>query len=111
MKKPVISVIGSGYVGLCTAVGFASKKFEVILTDKDTKKIDKNKIKYATSTNDCLKNAECCIIITEWEEFKKLTPKDFIENMKQPNLIDSRRIYNPNQFKNKLKFKAIGLGK
>ena len=77
----------------------------------NTKKIFKNKIKYATSTKNCLKNADCCIIITEWPEFKKLTPKDFIENMKHPILIDGRRIYNPKQFQNKLKFAAIGLGK
>ena len=77
----------------------------------NTKKVFKNKIKYATSINNCLKNAECCIIITEWEEFKKLTPKDFIKNMKQPNLIDGRRIFDPKDFKKELKFTAIGLGK
>jgi hypothetical protein len=31
--------------------------------------------------------------------------------MKQPNLIDGRRIYNPQEFSQKMKFKAIGLGK
>jgi UDPglucose 6-dehydrogenase len=72
--------------------------------------IFKQKIQYATSAINCLKNADCAILVTEWEEFKKLTPEDFIENMKQPNLIDGRRIYNPEEFKEKLKFTAIGLG-
>jgi UDPglucose 6-dehydrogenase len=72
--------------------------------------IFKNKIQYATSTIECLKNADCRIIVTEWDEFKKLKPEDFTENMKQPNLIDGRRIYNPKEFNQKLKFAAIGLG-
>jgi UDPglucose 6-dehydrogenase len=75
------------------------------------KAIFKNKIKYATSTIACLKNADCCILVTEWEEFKKLTPEDFTKNMKQPVLIDGRRIYNPELYKNKMKFTATGLGK
>ena len=69
-----------------------------------------NKIHYAISALDCLKNADSCIIVTEWDEFKKLTPKDFIKTMKQPILIDGRRIYDPGTFSGKLKFKAIGLG-
>jgi UDPglucose 6-dehydrogenase len=72
--------------------------------------IFKNKIQYANSTIECLKNADCCILVTEWDEFKKLTPEDFIKTMKQPILIDGRRIYNPEEFSKKLKFAAIGLG-
>jgi UDPglucose 6-dehydrogenase len=74
------------------------------------KKIFKNKIQYATSAISCLKNADCCILVTEWDEFKKLTPEDFTKNMKKPILIDGRRIYNPQEFSQKLKFIAIGLG-
>ena len=74
------------------------------------KTIFKNKIQYATSAIECLKNADCCILVTEWDEFKKLKPEDFIKNMKQPILIDGRRIYNPEEFSKKLKFAAIGLG-
>jgi UDPglucose 6-dehydrogenase len=59
---------------------------------------------------DCIKNADCSIIVTEWPEFKKLTPNDFVANMKQPVLIDGRRIYNPETYSKKLKFTAIGLG-
>jgi UDPglucose 6-dehydrogenase len=76
----------------------------------NAKKIFKNKIKYAVSAIDCLKNADCCILATEWDEFKKLTPEDFIQHMHQPILIDGRRIYNAQEFNQKLKFTAIGLG-
>ena len=75
------------------------------------KSIFNNKIKYANSAFECIKDADCCLLVTEWEEFKKLTPEDFTANMKQPVLIDGRRIYDPEIFNNKVKFTAIGLGK
>jgi len=76
----------------------------------NAKFIFKEKIRYASSPIDCLKDTDCCIVVTEWEEFKKLKPEDFIENMRQPVLIDGRRIYKPEEFSQKLKFAAIGLG-
>jgi UDPglucose 6-dehydrogenase len=76
----------------------------------NARKIFKNKIQYATSAIDCIKDADCCIIVTEWKEFKQLTPEDYKKHMKTPFLIDGRRIYNPEQYSTKLKYKAIGLG-
>jgi UDPglucose 6-dehydrogenase len=70
----------------------------------------KNTVIYANSALECIKNADSCILVTEWDEFKKLTPEQFIKNMKKPILIDGRRIYNPKTFGEKMKFKAIGLG-
>jgi UDPglucose 6-dehydrogenase len=75
------------------------------------KTIFNSKISYASSALECIKDADACIIVTEWDEFKKLTPDDFTKNMRKPNLIDGRRIYNPETFKNKLHFTALGLGK
>ena len=74
------------------------------------KTVFKNKIQYAKSAISCLKNADCCILVTEWDEFKNLKPEDFTKNMRKPILIDGRRIYNPEEFKQKMKFTAIGLG-
>ena len=68
-----------------------------------------DKIEYANSSIECLEDAECCIVVTEWEEFKQLEPEDFIKHMKNPLVIDGRRIYNPQKFSRKLKFAAIGL--
>ncbi|MHA1490163.1 MAG: UDP-glucose dehydrogenase family protein [Promethearchaeota archaeon] len=67
-----------------------------------------DKIKYANSIEEALKDSQCAILITEWDEFKKLSPKDFKKNMKTPNLVDGRRIYNYNEFNKALPFKAIG---
>jgi UDP-glucose 6-dehydrogenase len=40
-KQPKISVAGTGYVGLCTAVGFASQGCNVITSDVDAEKAAK----------------------------------------------------------------------
>jgi len=75
-------------------------------------KIFGDQIEYAQSSIRCIKNADCCIIVTEWEEFKHLEPQDFISNMRNPIVIDGRRIYDPKLFlENKIKFAAIGFGK
>jgi UDPglucose 6-dehydrogenase len=58
----------------------------------------------------CLSGAHCCVIITEWEEFKALTSDDFIEYMAQPVVVDARRIFDPRQFRHMLEFSAVGLG-
>lgn len=51
-----------------------------------------------------------CILVTEWPEFKKLAPEQFVAFMKQPVLIDGRRIYDPEEYSKSLRFRAIGLG-
>ena len=70
-----------------------------------------SEIQFATSALQCIKDADGCIVVTEWDEFKKLTPEDFTKNMRHPILIDGRRIYNPEIFGAKLQFTALGLGK
>lgn len=76
----------------------------------EAKKIFENKIKYTKSSIDCLKEADCCILATEWPEFDKLTPQDYIKQMNTSFLIDGRRMYNPKKFRLLHNFVAIGLG-
>nr|MDO8099438.1 UDP-glucose/GDP-mannose dehydrogenase family protein [Candidatus Njordarchaeota archaeon] len=81
------------------------------IATSNVEKILAEKITYSTSASDCLKEAECCIIVTEWDEFKKLTPDDFLRNMKNPVVIDGRRVFKPSEFTGKgVKYIAIGLG-
>ncbi len=69
-----------------------------------------DKIIYANSIQDALKDSDICMLITEWAEFKSLEPKDF-KSMKNPILIDGRRIYEPEKFlKEGIKYSGIGLG-
>ena len=67
-----------------------------------------DKIKYAESIEEALKDSECALLITDWDEFKTLTPDDFKKHMKTPNLIDGRRIYNYDEFNKALNFRAMG---
>ncbi|RLE63647.1 MAG: UDP-glucose 6-dehydrogenase [Thermoprotei archaeon] len=66
---------------------------------------------YASNVLECIAGAECALIITEWNEFKKITPQIFKEYMRTPAIVDGRRIFNPEDFmKAGVKYMAIGLG-
>ena len=67
-----------------------------------------DKIQYADSKEEALRDSECALLITEWDEFKTLTPDDFRQLMKTPNLVDGRRLYEYDKFNEYLPFRAIG---
>jgi len=67
------------------------------------------KVTYCASINECLKDSDCCLILTEWDSFRKIAPNQFSKLMKKPNIIDARRILDPTKFSN-FNFHAIGLG-
>ena len=77
---------------------------------ENAKKLLRDQIVYAKTALDCISEADCCIVVTEWNEYTKLRPKDFIKRMKNPCIVDGRRIFNPQEFIGKVKFAAIGLG-
>jgi UDPglucose 6-dehydrogenase len=78
---------------------------------ENAKKILPENVEYAGSIEECLRNSECALIVTEWDEFRKLTPQIFIELMKIPAVVDGRRIYDAKSFSSKLRLTAVGLGK
>jgi UDPglucose 6-dehydrogenase len=57
----------------------------------------------------CLKGADCCIVMTEWDEFRKLKPSDYKSNMKTLNIVDARRIIKGDDFDD-FNYVAVGLG-
>ncbi|MFX1311679.1 MAG: UDP-glucose dehydrogenase family protein [Promethearchaeota archaeon] len=88
--------------GVTDIIGYdpkANKTAEVEMRDQ---------IKYAASIEQALKDSECTLLITEWDEFKNLTPEDFKKLMKTPNLVDGRRLYDYDKFNEALPFRAIG---
>ena len=84
------------------------KVYDPIATN-NVRKIFGGSITYAANSESCIQDSECCIIVTEWKEFKSLKPKHFKQLMKRPLIIDGRRIFSKKQF-NKLEYHAIGLG-
>jgi len=77
---------------------------------KNVRGIFGDRIGYASSAKSCLSGADCCIIATEWDEFSRMNPKDFVEKMRQPVLIDGRRVYDPAEFSESMKYAGVGLG-
>jgi UDPglucose 6-dehydrogenase len=57
------------------------------------KKLFGTKIEYSLSINNCLDSSDCCIIVTEWDEFRNLTKNNF-EKMNRPLIIDGRNCLN-----------------
>jgi UDPglucose 6-dehydrogenase len=71
----------------------------------------KNAIAHANNPLDCIDQADGCIIVTEWNQFKTMTTQTFLEKMQSPIVIDGRRIYDPNAFlKRGVQLGAIGFG-
>lgn len=78
---------------------------------ENTRKIFGGRMSFAGSAPDCITDADCCILVTEWDEFKRISPEDFRTKMRKPIVIDGRRIYNAREFSSKLEYYAVGLGK
>jgi len=66
-------------------------------------------VEFAKDEHSALKGADCCIVMTEWSQFEKLQTKDYLALMGTPNLVDARRLYNPNEY-GALNFAAVGFG-
>lgn len=52
-------------------------------------------VRYAETAADCISGADITVIITEWTEFRALTPEVIAAAMKGNTLVDLRNILNP----------------
>lgn len=74
------------------------------------KRLFRDRITYSDKIPDCLVSSDCCVIVTEWDEFRNLKQRTMIELMKYPLIIDGRRVLNPEEFID-TDYHAIGLAK
>ncbi len=58
---------------------------------------------------DCVKEADALVVLTEWIDFVELDMKTVAESMRNPNLIDTRNIFNKSEME-KLGFAYVGMG-
>ena len=66
-------------------------------------------VSYAASAQACLKGADCAVVVTEWNEFRALTPQVFGQLLARPNLVDLRNIYDGDAMRDKgIKYQSIG---
>lgn len=75
---------------------------------KNTYAVFKDQIEYTEQIEDNLKDSDCAIVMTPWEEYKKLSEKDFLK-MKESLIIDTRRILKINN--KKIRHIGLGIGK
>lgn len=68
------------------------------------KKIFGGSIEYCSSKDECIKGADLCMIVTEWDEFKQIN----LSEIRCP-IIDGRRVLNPLSVKQHgIVYKGIG---
>lgn len=64
----------------------------------------------ANTVREAIKDADAVVVVTAWDEYVKLSPRFFKQNMKNPIVIDARRIYEKNSFLSAgIKYSGIGL--
>jgi len=66
-------------------------------------------VEFAKDLRSALNATDCCIVMTEWNEFRELQTKDYLGLMRGPNLVDARRLYDPKEY-GAMNFAAVGLG-
>ena len=87
--------------------GIKISAFDPVAMD-EAKKIFKD-IEFAKNMDSCLKDSDALVILTEWNEFRSLSPSQ-LNGMKGNLLIDMRNALNPNSFK-RSKFDLIQIGR
>ena len=58
----------------------------------NAKTVLKDRVSYASSMYECIKDSNVVIIVTDWDKFKKMEIKKLRSLMKKPIIIDTRRI-------------------
>lgn len=88
------------------------KDLDIVVYDpkamEEAQKILGGTVTYADSIENCISGADACMIVTEWDEFKLLEPDFFLKLMRNPVIIDSRKIYNHGKFSKSLQYYEIG---
>ena len=87
--------------------GIKISAFDPVAMD-EAKKILKD-VEFAKNMDSCLKDSDALVILTEWNEFRSLSPSQ-LNGMKGNLLIDMRNALNPNSFK-RSKFDLIQIGR
>lgn len=69
-----------------------------------------DRIKYYENINDCIKDKDLVLIMTEWEDVKKYDLNNYIKLMKKPVIYDGRNCYPLSMVEN-LKLNYISMGR
>jgi UDPglucose 6-dehydrogenase len=67
-------------------------------------------VTYTKTPYDTVKDADCLVIVTEWNTFRDLDKEKIKKLLKHPNIVDGRNIYDPSEMKT-LGFNYEGVGR
>ena len=54
-------------------------------------------VRFASDWTSALRQADACLIVTAWPEYRKILPGDFKRLMRNPLMIDGRGLFNPDE--------------
>jgi len=93
------------------------KEYQVIVHDPVVKKMDiinltSWDVTYQDDVANTIRNADCVILCTDWDEYKNISPEEFERELRTPIVIDGRRIYKPqNMLYNNIDYYGVGYGR
>jgi UDPglucose 6-dehydrogenase len=91
------------------AEGAKVKAFDPVAMDNARTELGE-KITYCHDAYEAVQDADCVMLMTEWNEFKEVDWQRIKSIMKQPVVIDGRNIYDPAKMKD-MGFKYTGVGR
>lgn len=59
-----------------------------------------DRVTYMNSIEETIQESEALLLVTEWTQFRTISPKTLTELMKHPLLLDGRNIYDPEEMRN-----------
>ncbi len=75
----------------------------------EAKRLLANTVSFSDSAEACVRNADAVVLVTEWNEFRALTPNLYITLLKGNTMVDLRNIYSPEEMiKSGLDYYSIG---
>lgn len=77
---------------------------------ENAKKLLGNKVQYAKDAYEAVKGADVLVILTEWNQFKKLDLEKLTKLMKHKRMVDLRNTFRPEDVK-VAGFEYVGVGK
>lgn len=88
--------------------GAIIKAFDPIGNDK-AQPLLPNNVQYYDNVKDTATGADALVILTEWNEFRSLSPANLKNWMTEPLVIDLRNIYNPKAMKEQgIQYYSVG---
>ncbi len=79
------------------------------VSERNAKRIFEN-VNYADTPFGALEGAHCLVVVTEWDLFRELDKDRMKKLMAEPNIVDGRNIYEPDEMRG-LGFNYIGVGR